>query len=55
MVNVLQIKTIQAVYLETDNFVEMIDQNYAIVGSANSGKYVRVLSTIDREELKPNT
>jgi 26S proteasome regulatory subunit T3 len=25
------------------------------VGSANSGKYVRVLSTIDREELKPNT
>ena len=33
----------------------MIDQNYAIIGSSSSGKYVRVLSTIDREELKPNT
>lgn len=33
----------------------MIDQDYAIIGSASSGKYVRVLSTIDREQLKPNT
>jgi len=41
--------------LDTTTFVEMIDQNHAITGSASSGKYVRVLSTLDREELKPNT
>lgn len=37
-----EIKRIQAVYLETNNFVEMVDENYGIIGSANSGKYVRV-------------
>lgn len=37
-------------------FLEMIDENYAIVGStAGSNYYVRVLSTLDRERLKPNT
>ena len=41
-------------YLETNNFVEMVDENYGIIGSANSGKYVRVLSTLNREDLKPN-
>jgi len=50
-----EIKAIQATYLDTSNFVEMIDGNYAITGSASSGKYVRVLSTLDREQLKPNT
>lgn len=49
-----QIKRIQSVYLETNNFVEMVDENYGIIGSANSGKYVRVLSTLNREDLKPN-
>jgi 26S proteasome regulatory subunit T3 len=44
-----EIKSIQATYLDTSNFVEMIDGDYAITGSASSGKYVRVLSTLDRE------
>ena len=33
----------------------MIDQNYGITGQASSGKYVRVLSTLNREDLKPNS
>ena len=34
----------------------MIDSNYGIVNStAGSTYYVRVLSTLDREKLKPNT
>lgn len=33
----------------------MIDQNYGITGQANSGKYVRVMSTLNREDLKPNS
>jgi len=33
----------------------MVDQNYGITGSAGSGNYVRVLSTINREDLKPNS
>jgi 26S proteasome regulatory subunit T3 len=32
----------------------MVDENYGIIGSANSGKFVRVLSTLNREDLKPN-
>jgi 26S proteasome regulatory subunit T3 len=32
----------------------MVDQNYGIIGAANSGRYVRVLSTLNREDLKPN-
>lgn len=37
-------------------FNEMIDSNYGIVNStAGSTYYVRVLSTLDREKLKPNT
>ena len=41
----------------TGNFIEMVDQNYAIIGStmgSGSQQYVRVLSTLDREQLKPN-
>jgi len=35
---------------------EMVDLNYGIVSStAGSNYYVRILSTIDREALKPNT
>lgn len=37
-------------------FNEMIDTNYGIVSStAGSTYFVRVLSTLDREQLKPNT
>lgn len=36
-------------------FMEMIDQNNAIVGSTTgSNYYVRILSTINRELLKPS-
>ena len=36
-------------------FNEMIDAHYGIVGStAGSTYYVRILSTLDREKLKPN-
>lgn len=33
----------------------MVDKDHAITGSANAGKYVRVLSTLNREDLKPNS
>ena len=37
-------------------FLEMIDANSGIVGSTTgSNSYVRILSTIDRELLKPST
>ena len=48
---------IQSVHLLTGNFVEMVDANYAIIGSNNGRgqqQYVWVLSTLDREQLKPN-
>ena len=33
----------------------MIDESYGIIGSASSSQYyVRVLSTLNREDLKPN-
>ena len=36
-------------------FLEAVDQNYGIVGSTTgSNYYVRILSTIDRELLKPS-
>ncbi len=50
-----EIKRIQSVYLGTGNFVEMIDENYGVVGSSGGTQYlVRVLSTLNREDLKPN-
>ena len=50
-----EIKRIQSVYLGTGNFVEMIDENYGVVGSSGGIQYlVRVLSTLNREDLKPN-
>lgn len=34
----------------------MIDENYALISSTSSSTYfVRVLSTLDREKLKPST
>ena len=51
-----EIKRIQSVPLVIGQFNEVIDENYGIVGStAGSNYYVRILSTIDREMLKPNT
>ncbi|TNV72845.1 hypothetical protein FGO68_gene17609 [Halteria grandinella] len=50
-----EIKRIQSVYLGTGNFVEMIDEDYGVVGSTSGSQYlVRVLSTLNREDLKPN-
>jgi 26S proteasome regulatory subunit T3 len=54
-VSLFQIKRIQAVYIGTGNFVEMIDENYGIIGSSSGSQtYVRVLSTLNREDLTPN-
>jgi len=51
-----EIKRIQSVPLVIGQFNEMIDPNYGIVGStAGSNYFVRILSTLDREKLKPNT
>lgn len=51
-----EIRRIQSVPLVIGQFNEMIDSNYGIVSStAGSNYYVRILSTLDRELLKPNT
>ncbi|GJQ10551.1 hypothetical protein GpartN1_g2836.t1 [Galdieria partita] len=51
-----EVKRIQSVPLVIGQFLEMIDANTAIVGStAGSNYYVRVLSTVNREQLKPNS
>lgn len=51
-----ELKRIQSVPLIIGQFNEMIDSNYGIVSStAGSTYFVRVLSTLDREKLKPNT
>lgn len=49
-----EVKRIQSVPLVIGQFLEAVDQNYAIVGSTTgSNYYVRILSTLDRELLKP--
>uniref|UniRef100_A0A6V1PIA9 AAA+ ATPase domain-containing protein n=1 Tax=Heterosigma akashiwo TaxID=2829 RepID=A0A6V1PIA9_HETAK len=51
-----EIKRIQSVPLVIGQFNEMLDANYGIVGSTAGSSYmVRILSTLDREALKPNT
>jgi len=51
-----EIRRIQSVPLVIGQFNEMIDAHHGIVSStAGSSYYVRILSTIDRELLKPNT
>ena len=49
-----EIKTILGTPLIIGQFNEMIDENYALVSSSNTGSQycVRVLSTINREDLK---
>lgn len=50
-----EVKRIQAVPLVLGNFVEAVDAHRGIVGSTNgTSYYVRILSTLDREQLKPN-
>mmetsp|Transcript_23226 Transcript_23226/g.27927 ORF Transcript_23226/g.27927 Transcript_23226/m.27927 type:complete len:407 (+) Transcript_23226:73-1293(+) len=50
-----EVKRIQSVPLVIGQFNEMIDANFGITSStAGSVYYVRILSTIDREKLKPN-
>lgn len=51
-----EVKRIQSVPLVIGQFIEMIDENHGLV-SATSGSnyYVRILSTLDREQLKPNS
>lgn len=49
-----EVKRIQSVPLVIGQFLEMIDQHTGIVGSTTgSNYYARILSTIDREDLKP--
>lgn len=51
-----EVKRIQSVPLVIGQFLEMIDTNTGIVGSTTgSNYYVRILSTIDRELLKPSS
>jgi 26S proteasome regulatory subunit T3 len=51
-----EVKRIQSVPLTIGTFLEMIDEHHGIVTStAGSNYYVRVLSTLDREKLKPNS
>jgi 26S proteasome regulatory subunit T3 len=50
-----EVKRIQSVPLVIGQFMEMVDQNNGIVSSTTgSNYYVRILSTIDRELLKPS-
>eukprot|EP01111_Echinosteliopsis_oligospora_P003080 TRINITY_DN1495_c0_g1_i1.p1 TRINITY_DN1495_c0_g1~~TRINITY_DN1495_c0_g1_i1.p1 ORF type:complete len:408 (-),score=114.84 TRINITY_DN1495_c0_g1_i1:160-1383(-) len=51
-----EVKRIQSVPLVIGQFLEMIDTTTGIVGSTTgSNYYVRILSTIDRERLKPSS
>merc|ERR1712107_212378 len=50
-----EVKRIQSVPLVIGQFLEAVDQNTGIVGSTTgSNYYVRILSTMDRELLKPS-
>ncbi|GFZ19993.1 regulatory particle triple-A ATPase 3 [Actinidia rufa] len=50
-----EVKRIQSVPLVIGQFMEMVDQSNGIVGSTTgSNYYVRILSTINREQLKPS-
>ncbi|PVU86678.1 hypothetical protein BB559_006439 [Furculomyces boomerangus] len=51
-----EVKRIRSVPLVLGQFLEAIDRDTGIVGSTAGSNYVvRILSTIDRELLKPNT
>jgi len=51
-----EVKRIQSVPLVIGQFLEMVDENTGIVGSTTgSNYYVRILSTLNRELLKPSS
>ncbi|XP_016959846.1 26S proteasome regulatory subunit 6B [Drosophila biarmipes] len=51
-----EVRRIKAVPLVIGQFLEAVDENNGIVASTTgSNYYVRVLSTIDREQLKPSS
>jgi 26S proteasome regulatory subunit T3 len=51
-----EVKQIQSVPLVIGQFLEAIDQNTGIVGSTAGSNYVvKILSTLDRELLKPSS
>lgn len=51
-----EVKRIQSVPLVIGQFLELVDENSGIVGSTTgSNSFVRILSTIDREKLKPSS
>ena len=53
--SVQEVKRIQSVPLVIGQFLEAVDENTGIVGSTTGNNYyVRILSTINREQLKPN-
>ena len=50
-----EVKRIQSVPLVIGQFLEAVDQNTGIVGSTTGSNFhVRILSTLDRELLKPS-
>jgi len=50
-----ELKRIQSVPLVIGQFIEMIDESHGLVSStAGSTYFVRILSTLDREQLKTN-
>lgn len=53
-----EVKKIQSVPLSIGQFMEMIDEHHCIVqtsSSQGSSYYVRCLSTLDKDQLRPNT
>ena len=50
-----EVKRIQSVPLTIGSFSEMVDEHHGLLNATTgTAYYVRVLSTIDRERLKPN-
>jgi 26S proteasome regulatory subunit T3 len=50
-----EVKRIQAVPIVIGQFLEMVDENHGVVSSTTgSNYYVRILSTLNRELLKPS-
>ena len=50
-----EVKRIQSVPLVIGQFLEAVDEHTGIVGSTTGNNYyVRILSTLNREQLKPN-
>merc|ERR1719324_2094681 len=51
-----EVKRVQSVPLVIGQFSEMVDNNRGIVGSTTGSNYfVRILTTLDRELLKPSS